>query len=47
LTSNPAALQRWMIAGPEVAHLVQEFEATAFDVPQHLSKSHHEHHFSF
>jgi hypothetical protein len=28
LTENPAALRRWMIAGPEVARAVKEFEAT-------------------
>ena len=28
LTENPAALRRWMIAGPEVARIIQEFEET-------------------
>lgn len=25
LTDNPSALQRWMVAGPEVARLIEEF----------------------
>ena len=29
LTENPSALRRWMIAGPEVARMVQEFENSA------------------
>lgn len=27
LTENPSALRRWMISGPEIARLVNEFEA--------------------
>ncbi len=26
LTENPAALRRWMIAGPEIARVINEFE---------------------
>ena len=26
LTENPSALQRWMVAGPELARLLPEFE---------------------
>ena len=29
LTENPAALRRWMIAGPEVTRMVEEFENSA------------------
>ena len=29
LTENPAALRRWMIAGPEVVRIIQEFEETS------------------
>ena len=29
LMEKPAALRRWMIAGPEVATIIQEFEETA------------------
>ena len=28
LTENPAALRRWMVAGPEIARVVKEFEST-------------------
>lgn len=39
LTSNPGALRRWMIAGPEVARMVIEFEEVCTqDIDQH----HHE-----
>ena len=27
VTEDPSALRRWMIAGPEVSHLVAEYEA--------------------
>ena len=30
LTENPQALRRWMIGGPEIANLVQQFEDTIF-----------------
>jgi len=26
LTENPSALHRWMVAGPEVSRVVEEFE---------------------
>lgn len=26
VTENPAALRRWMVAGPEIARMVEEFE---------------------
>ena len=29
LTENPSALMRWMIAGPEISRMIEEFEATA------------------
>ncbi len=28
LTENPAALRRWMIAGPEVVRVISEFESS-------------------
>ena len=28
LTQNPAALRRWMVSGPEMAHLIEEFQAS-------------------
>ena len=39
LTENPAALRRWMVAGPELARMVQEFEETSSQTEEH---SHHE-----
>lgn len=30
LTENPAALRRWMIGGPELSRMVQEFEKSTF-----------------
>ncbi len=41
LTENPAALRRWMIAGPEIARIVKEFEAT-FLVQESSDVRHHE-----
>ena len=38
LTDNPAALQRWITAGPEVARIIDEFE-TLFQTSK--SKVHH------
>ena len=26
LTENVAALRRWIVAGPEISHMIQEFE---------------------
>ncbi|KAJ8048752.1 hypothetical protein HOLleu_01189 [Holothuria leucospilota] len=28
LTENPAVLRRWMVSGPEMARLIQEFEGS-------------------
>ena len=28
LTESPAALQRWMVSGPEMARLINDFEAS-------------------
>ena len=28
LTENPAALRRWMVTGPEMARVIEEFEAS-------------------
>ncbi|KAG0723068.1 hypothetical protein GWK47_043326 [Chionoecetes opilio] len=45
LTENPAALRRWMVSGPEMARLIQEFEGSAekrqdTDVRHHEQKRH-------
>ena len=41
LTDNTAALKRWMVAGPEVAPSIKEFELT-FQTPQTSDTRHHE-----
>ena len=33
LTGNPAALRRWMVADPDMAHLLQEFQCYAVKRP--------------
>jgi hypothetical protein len=42
LTEKPSALERWMIAGPEIARLINEFEADVDDTTSHTSLKHHE-----
>ena len=42
LTENPAALKRWMIAGPEVARIIQEFEEASFKEVSEEKSHHHE-----
>ena len=41
LTENPSAFRRWMIAGPEQARLLAEFEEQ-FNTLKNLSDQHHE-----
>ena len=41
LTESPAALRRWMIAGPEIARAVKEFES-AYEVERPTETCHHE-----
>ena len=44
-TNNPGALRRWMVAGPEVARMVAEFESYAADSNNgDTTNSHHEQH---
>ena len=38
---SPTALKRWMVAGPEIARVVKEFEST-FEVTKPCDKRHHE-----
>lgn len=38
-TENPAALRRWMVAGPELSQMVEEFEGS-FTVSE--ERDHHE-----
>lgn len=42
LTENPAALRRWMIAGPEVVRIIQEFEETSAKEVSEEKRRHHE-----
>ena len=42
LTENPAALRRWMIAGPEIARIIQEFEQTSSNEVNEEKRRHHE-----
>ena len=45
LTDNPPALRRWMVACPEVARMIAEFENDTRRSHQKYSKHHqHEHH---
>ena len=39
LTENPAALRRWMVAGPELSRMVEEFEGNISSAEDH---HHHE-----
>ncbi|KAG0708495.1 hypothetical protein GWK47_023998 [Chionoecetes opilio] len=41
LTENPAALRRWMVSGPEMARLIQEFEGST-EKRQDTDGRHHE-----
>ena len=41
LTESPVALRRWMVAGPEIARAVKEFERT-YAVGRHGDTRHHE-----
>ena len=48
LTENPNALRRWMLSGPEMARLVNEFEAGMVpDTGTEENSKHHEEHRSF
>jgi predicted DsbA family dithiol-disulfide isomerase len=42
LTSNPSALRRWMVAGPEVARVVTEFEHFATGGQDDQAHLHHD-----
>ena len=41
LTENPAALRRWMVSGPEMARLIQEFDGST-EKRQYTDVRHHE-----
>ena len=40
MTENPAALRRWIVAGPELARMNEEFEEV---ISASESQKHHEH----
>ena len=42
LTEDPAALRRWMLAGPEVSRVIAEYEDAFCDEDEHSSTKHHE-----
>ena len=42
LTENPSALRRWMIAGPEVARVIQEFENVELHWEKRVDLCHHD-----
>ena len=48
LTESPNALRRWMLPGPEMASLINEFEAGMVpDTSTNENSKHHEEHRSF
>ena len=42
LTEDPQALERWMVAGPEISRLILEFENSYQNLKSHSSRKHHE-----
>ena len=42
LTENPAAFLRWMIAGPEIARVITDFEKDTMKSQSQNEKQHHE-----
>ena len=44
LTENPSALRRWMVSGPEIARIINEFEASMVTecTETEQSEKHHE-----
>ena len=42
LTQNPAALRRWMVSGPEMARLIEEFQASMEKPEEKTDFRHHE-----
>ena len=42
MTEDPSALRRWMVAGPEVCHLVSEYEAASGAKDATVNTNHHE-----
>ena len=42
LTEDPAAFRRWMVAGPEVSHLLAAYEAMPGTIDTRIDSRHHE-----
>ena len=42
MTEDASALRRWMVAGPEVSHLVAEYEAASGAKDATVNTNHHE-----
>ena len=42
LTEDPAALRRWMVAGPEVSRLLAAYEAMSSSIDTRIDRRHHE-----
>ena len=42
LTEDPAALRRWMVAGPEVSRLLAAYEAMSGIIDTRIDSRHHE-----
>ena len=42
LTEDPQALERWLVAGPEISRLILEFENSFQSIESQTSKRHHE-----
>ena len=42
LTEDPHALERWMVAGPEISRLIHEFENNFHSLESQTSNKHHE-----
>ena len=42
MTKDPSALRRWMVSGPEVSHLVSEYEAASGAKYATVNTNHHE-----
>ena len=41
-TENDQALRRWLISGPEIARIIEEFEAIHLDASQEEILEHHD-----
>ena len=41
LTEDPQALERWLVAGPEISWLILEFEYSFQSLEYQTSKRHH------